>query len=375
MGPLKGTKVIEIAGIGPGPFCGMMLSDMGADVIRVERPDNPMSMGRADILNRGRRSVAIDLKDPRGVKLLLDMVEKADMLQEGFRPGVMEKLGLGPDTCLDRNPSLVYGRITGWGQDGPLSHLAGHDINYISLSGALHAIGNKGQKPVPPLNLLGDFGGGAMLAAFGMVCALLETRKSGRGQVVDASMVDGSALLMTMIYQFKAAGMWRDERGTNILDTGAHFYDTYETSDGRWIAVGAIEGKFYQLLVDGIQAADPDFADQNNQSKWPELKEKLADIFKTKTRDEWCDILQETDACFSPVLSMDEAINHPHNTFRNTFIDYEGVIQPAPAPKLSRTKPEIQGLPPTPGEHNSTALADWGFSDDIIKQYITDGVI
>jgi len=374
MGPLKGVKIIEIAGIGPGPFCAMMLADMGAEIIRVDRKDRP-GMGRMDLLNRGRRSIAVDLKNPAGVDLVLKLVEKADGLQEGFRPGVMENLGLGPDVCLKRNPKLVFGRMTGWGQEGPISHASGHDINYISLSGALHAIGHYGGKPVPPLNLVGDFGGGGMFLAFGMACGLFEAQKSGKGQVVDAAMVDGSAVLMTMVYGFKAGGMWNDERGTNMLDTGSHFYDTYETADGKHVSIGSIEPQFYALLLKLGEIDDPDFQSQHDQSKWPELKKKIANIFKKRTRDEWCDIMLGSDVCFAPVLSVEEAPKHPHNVARMTFVEIDGITNPAPAPRFSRTKPEIQGPPPNPGEHNETALSDWGISSEDINSVKESGAI
>jgi len=374
MGPLKGVKIIEIAGIGPGPFCAMMLADMGAEIIRVDRKDRP-GMGRMDLLNRGRRSIAVDLKNPAGVDLVLKLVEKADGLQEGFRPGVMENLGLGPDVCLKRNPKLVFGRMTGWGQEGPISHASGHDINYISLSGALHAIGHYGGKPVPPLNLVGDFGGGGMFLAFGMACGLFEAQKSGKGQVVDAAMVDGSAVLMTMVYGFKAGGMWNDERGTNMLDTGSHFYDTYETADGKHVSIGSIEPQFYALLLKLGEIDDPDFQSQHDQSKWPELKKKIANIFKKRTRDEWCDIMLGSDVCFAPVLSVEEAPKHPHNVARKTFVEIDGITNPAPAPRFSRTKPEIQGPPPNPGEHNETALSDWGISSEDINSVKESGAI
>ncbi len=374
MGPLKGVKIIEIAGIGPGPFCAMMLADMGAEIIRVDRKDRP-GMGQMDLLNRGRRSIAVDLKNPAGVDLVLKLVEKADGLQEGFRPGVMEDLGLGPDVCLKRNPKLVFGRMTGWGQEGPISHASGHDINYISLSGALHAIGHYGGKPVPPLNLVGDFGGGGMFLAFGMACGLFEARKSGKGQIVDAAMVDGSAVLMTMMYGFKAGGIWSNERGTNMLDTGSHFYDTYETADGKHVSIGSIEPQFYALLLKLGEIDDPDFQSQHDQSKWPELKQKIANIFKKRTRDEWCDIMLGSDVCFAPVLSMEEAPKHPHNVARKTFVEINGITNPAPAPRFSRTKPEIQGPPPNPGEHNETALSDWGISSEDINSVKESGAI
>jgi len=374
MGPLKGVRIIEIAGIGPGPFCAMMLADMGADIIRVDRKGGSDVMPM-DILNRGRRSVAVDLKNPAGLELVLRLVERADGLQEGFRPGVMERLGLGPDDCLQRNPRLVYGRMTGWGQEGPLAHAAGHDINYISLSGVLHAIGGSGAKPVPPMNLVGDFGGGGMLLAFGMVCALWEARQSGRGQVVDAAMVDGSAVLMAMMYGLKAAGMWTDDRGANILDGGAHFYDAYETADHRFVAIGSLEPQFYAQLLELAEIDDPDFQMQHDRSRWPQLKEKIARVFKTKTRDQWCDIMLGSDVCFAPVLSMDEAPRHPHNEARRTFVKIDGVVNPAPAPRFSRTMPEIQSPPPKPGQHNHSALADWGLSPAEIAALKDGGAI
>ena len=374
MGPLKGVKIVEIAGIGPGPFCAMMLADMGAKIIRVDRQGKSASDAQ-HLLNRGRRSVAVNLKHPEGVELVLKLVDQADALVEGYRPGVMERLGLGPDECLNRNPRLIYGRMTGWGQEGPMAKAAGHDINYISLSGVLHAIGNRGQKPVPPLNLIGDFGGGGMLLAFGMACALYDARRSGKGQVIDAAMVDGSALLMTAIYELKAAGKWGDKRGVNLLDGGAHFYDTYETADGKWIAIGSIEPQFYALLLKHTGIDDPDFQDQMNPEKWPELKNKIAVIFRTKTRDQWCEIMEGTDACFTPVLSLNEAPKHPHNIARKTFVEVEGVLQPGPAPRFSRTPPEIQSSPPKPGEYSESVLLDWGFSEDQIEALKTAGAI
>ena len=374
MGPLNGIKIIEIAGIGPGPFCAMMLADMGADIIRVDRKGNP-GLGKLDLLNRSRRSIAVDLKNPEGVDLILKLVEKADGLMEGFRPGVMEKLGLGPDVCLKRNSRLVYGRITGWGQEGPLAKAAGHDINYISIAGVLHAIGHADGKPVPPLNLVGDFGGGGMLMAFGMVCGLLESRTSGKGQVVDAAMVDGAAALMTMMWGFKAMGMWKDQRGMNILDTGSHYYDTYETADGKYISIGSIEPQFYALLLKLGKIDDPDFINQQDQSKWPELKAKIAGIFKSKSRDEWCEIMEGSDVCFAPVLSMEEALQHPHNIARSTFIDIDGIVQPAPAPRFSRTVPEISAPPPMPGDHNESALLDWGLAKNEIQDLMNKGVL
>lgn len=368
MGPLQGVKIIEVGGIGPGPLCAMMLSDMGADVIRIERKGHvARTEPKYDVMMRNRRSVSIDLRKPEGVAAVLKIVEQVDALQEGFRPGVMEKLGLGPDVCLERNPRLVYGRMTGWGQEGPLAKVAGHDINYISLSGALHTFGRKGEKPIAPLNMVGDFGGGGMLLAFGIVCALFETQRSGKGQVIDAAMVDGSAALMAMIYGLRASGFWADERGVNLLDSGAHFYDAYETSDGKYISIGSIEPQFYELLLQHTGIADPDFKNQLDQNKWPQFKEKLCEIFKTKSRDEWCDIMEGTDVCFAPVLSLDEAPEHPQNQERNTFIEVNGVRQPSPAPRFSRTPPEIKHPPPEPGEHTEAVLRDFGFSTKEIE--------
>jgi alpha-methylacyl-CoA racemase len=360
MGPLQGVKIIEVGGIGPGPFCGMMLSDMGADVIRIERKGHTaLTEPKYDVMMRNRRSIGIDLRKPEGVEIVLEMVEKADALQEGYRPGVMEKLGLGPDECLQRNPQLVYGRMTGWGQDGPMARIAGHDINYIALSGALHAFGRKGEKPIAPLNMVGDFGGGGMLLAFGMVCALFEAQKSGKGQVIDAAMIDGSAALMAMIFGLRASGFWADERGVNLLDSGAHFYDTYETADGKYISVGSIEPQFYELLLKHTQIDAPDFQNQMDPKKWPGFKETLTAVFKTKTRDEWTDIMGETDICFAP--------GHPQSQARKTFVDLGGVTQPAPAPRFSRTPPEIKNPPPIPGEDTDSVLEELGFSPDRIE--------
>jgi alpha-methylacyl-CoA racemase len=353
-----------------------MLSDMGAEVIRVERLGR---QGRTDpvyeVMHRNRRSIIIDLKKPEGIEAILKIIEQVDALQEGFRPGVMERLGLGPDVCLSRNPRLVYGRMTGWGQEGPLASASGHDINYISLSGALGAIGRRGEKPVVPLNLAGDFGGGGMLQAFGIACALFEAQRSGQGQVVDTAMVDGSAALMAMMYGFRAGGFWTDEREANMVDGGAHFYDTYETADGKYVSVGSIEPQFYDLLLQHTGIDDPEFKDQWNEDKWPKFKKKMAAIFKTKTRDQWCEIMEGTDICFAPVLSLAEAPEHPHNKVRRTFIEIEGVIQPAPAPRFSRTRPEIQSRPAVPGEHTETVLADFGFSPADINDLKTTGVI
>ena len=370
MGPLSGITIVEIAGIGPGPFAGMMLSDMGADVIRVDRADRVKEAGKAqvpkDILARGRRSVAVDLKNPEGVETVLGLIEKADGLIEGFRPGVMERLGLGPEVCLARNPKLVFGRMTGWGQEGPLAQAAGHDINYIALTGALDAIGRSGEAPVPPLNLVGDFGGGGMLLAFGMACALVESGRSGQGQVVDAAMVDGASSLMAMVYSFKAMGIW-SERGVNMLDTGAHFYDVYETADGEYVSVGSIEPQFYALLLKHTGLTGDDLPPQMDRTQWVPSKEKLGAIFKKKTRAEWTEIMEGTDVCFAPVLDMDEAPEHPHMKHRGTFVDFHGVTQPAPAPRFDRTVPELSRPPSTEGQHTDEILADMGFTADRIR--------
>ncbi len=372
MGPLAGVKILEIQGIGPGPFAAMVLADMGADVLRIDRVQNvnpnPGEEPPGDLLSRGRRSVGVDLKNPDGVAAVLKLVEQADVLLEGFRPGVMERLGLGPDVCLERNPRLVYGRMTGWGQTGPLAHAAGHDINYIALAGTLHPIGRAGEKPLPPLNLVGDFGGGGMLLAFGIVTALVERSKSGRGQVVDAAMVDGAALLATMMHSFRHMGVWRDERGTNLLDTGSHFYDTYETADGEFVSIGSIEPQFYQELLRLTGLEGEDLPRQLDRSAWGPLSERLTEIFKSKTRDEWCEIMEGTDVCFAPVLSMGEAYEHSHNIARGTFVEVAGKRQPGPAPRFSRTSAEISRPPAHPGQHTDEALADWGFPAEEITR-------
>ena len=360
-GPLSGVKIIEFAGIGPGPFCGQLLSDMGADIIRIDRKGR--SGGRPnDITARGRRSVALDLKKPEAIEACLKLVGHADALQEGFRPGVMERLGLGPEVCLKRNPKLVYGRMTGWGQHGPYAHAAGHDINYIAVTGALAAIGTP-EKPVPPLNLVGDFGGGALYLAMGMCAALFEAQRSNKGQVIDCAMTDGATSLMSMFYGMKDGGVWTAARGDNLLDGAAHFYDTYETADGKFISLGSIEPQFYALLREKAGLDEDTFDAQMDKSKWPELKAKLAAAIKTKTRDEWDDIMGGSDVCYAPVLNMEEAAAHPHNKARDTLIEAFGVMQPNVAPRFDGTPSEIQGPPPQIGEHNESALADWGFAD------------
>jgi alpha-methylacyl-CoA racemase len=364
MGPLSGVKILEIAGIGPGPFASMMLSDMGAEILRIDRAQNvrgETGPPPLDFLARGRRSIGLDLKNPEGVEMLLQLVERADAILEGFRPGVMERLGVGPDVCLARNPRIVYGRMTGWGQEGPLAQVAGHDINYIALAGALEPIGRKGQKPLPPLNLVGDFGGGGMLLAFGVACALVERATSGKGQVVDAAMVDGAAALMAIFHGAEQSGWWKNERGTNMLDGGAHFYDTYETSDGKYVSLGSIEPQFYAELIQKLDLVDENLPGQMDRSQWEPLSERFTEIFKTKTRDQWCEILEGSDVCFAPVLSMSEAREHPHIKARNTFVEVAGAPQPAPAPRFSRTPCEISQPPPHAGQHTEQALSDWGF--------------
>ena len=380
-GPLAGYRIIEIAGIGPGPFAAMLFAYMGAEVIRVERaaaargpaPDRP----HVDVTLRGRRNLAIDLKHPDGVGVLLDLVERADALIEGFRPGAMERLGAGPEDCLARNPRLVYGRMTGWGQDGPWAHAAGHDINYISLAGALAHFRRAGQPPTPPLNMVGDYGGGAMFLAFGVVCALLEAQRSGRGQVVDAAMVDGAALLMAMFWTLREIGAFdENQAGANLLDTGAHFYDVYECADGTFISVGALEPQFYAELLQRLGLdGDESFAGQMDRTRWPQLKLRFAELFKTRTRDQWCAALDATDVCFAPVLTMSEATVHPHNVARSTFVDVNGRVQPAPAPRFSRTHEAIGIEPAHPGQHSRDVLTDWGVSAERIGALVESGAV
>mgnify|MGYP001008506111 FL=1 len=380
MGPLKGIKVVEFAALGPAPMGAMLLADLGAEVLRIERktsvngrPTADLFDPKIDILNRSRRVVALDMKKPEAIETALRLIEQADVLIEGFRPGVMERLGVGPDVCLARNPKLVYGRMTGWGQNGTLAHAAGHDINYLSLSGALHAIGEKGGKPVAPLNLVADCGGGAMLLAMGVLAGVISARNTGHGQVVDAAMTDGAAVLMSMMYTLKAMGQWTQERGSNLLDGGAHFYDTYQCSDGKWLSVGAIEPQFYALLLEKTGIDDPAFKAQWDRSQWPALKEKLAAVLATRTRTEWCAIFEGTDACVAPVLDMDEAPAHPHNKSRGTFIDVAGVTQPAPAPRFSGT-PAGQPTPPHP-EGDAQVLTAWGFSADELAGLRAQGAL
>ena len=365
-GPLSGVKVLEFAGIGPGPFCGMLLADMGAEVVRIDRKGG-RGGSKYDISSRGKKSIALDLKKPEAIEACLKLIEGADILQEGFRPGVMERLGLGPDVALKRNPKLVYGRMTGWGQTGMLAQAAGHDINYISLTGALHAIGRPGEKPVPPLNLVGDFGGGALYLAMGMLAALVEAQRSGKGQVVDTAMTDGAASLMTMFYGFTASGMWKEEKGTNLLDGGTHFYDTYETKDGKYISLGSIEPQFYAILREKAGLSEDIWTHQMDSTKWPEMKVKIAAVFKGKTRDEWCAIMENTDICFAPVLSISEAKDHQHNKDRQTIVEIDGVAQPNIAPRFSRTVSKINGPIPNVGQQNDEVLKDFGFSAAAIE--------
>ena len=378
-GPLSGYRIIEIAGIGPGPFAAMMLADMGAEVIRVERAQSVKGAAPAtahwDTLLRGRKNIAIDLKNPQGVEALLQLVEKADAIIEGFRPGVMERLGIGPTECAKRNPKIVFGRMTGWGQDGPYAPLAGHDINYIALAGALAHFSRAGEAPVPPLNMVGDFGGGGMFLAFGVVCALLETQKSGKGQVIDAAMIDGSATLMSMFWAMKSIGMFNENApGTNLLDTGAHFYDVFQCQDDKYISIGSIEPQFYALLLEKTGLTnDPAFAKQMDPSQWPILKAKLQDVIKQKTQAQWCEIMEGTDVCFAPVLTMTEATQHPHHIARNTFINIAGVTQPAPAPRFSRTSPETPTPPAHAGQHSTQILNEWGISN--ITELLASGAV
>ncbi len=377
MGPLKGVRVIEMAGIGPGPFCAMLLADMGAEVLRVDRADAVGGKGerdpRLEPLNRGRRSVALDLKRPVAIASLRRMIGEADVLIEGFRPGVMERMGLGPDICLADNPRLVYGRMTGWGQSGPLAQAAGHDINYIAITGALHAIGRAGGAPVPPLNLVGDFGGGSLYLAFGVVCALLECMRSGHGQVVDAAIVDGASSLATFLHGAFARGAWSDQRGTNLLDGGRPWYDSYQTSDGQHVCIGPIEERFYRQFLDKVGLGGEDLPSQNDPAGWPLLRERFAALFRTRTRKAWCKLLEGSDTCFAPVLSIEEARAHPHNVARGAFIEVDGLVQPAPAPRFGRTRPEVQRGAARAGAHTRQALCDWGLEAAEVEALIAEG--
>ena len=371
MGPLQGLKVLEMAGIGPGPFCAMMLADMGAEVVRIDRLSHKGTGHRANVLNRGRRSIALDLKNPAAVETVLRMMEDADALIEGFRPGVMERLGLGPDVCLERNPRLIFGRMTGWGQSGPLAHTAGHDINYISIAGALGAMGYSDRAPAPPLNLVGDFGGGAMYLLTGILAALHERTNSGQGQIIDAAMTDGTASLLSPFFGLMEMNMWTTDRQANKLDGGAHYYGSYECSDGKYISIGSIEPQFYALLLEKCEIKDEEFLAQQDQSAWPQLRGKLEKLFLTKTRSEWSDLMEGTDVCFAPVLDLGEAPSHPHNAARNTYVEFDGVTQPAPAPRFSRTQSQIKSSAAMVGEHTDQILADWGYSENEIEQLRT----
>ena len=379
-GPLHGVRILEIAGIGPGPFAAMMLADMGAEVVRVDRVQavrDDATGPHWDVMLRGRRNIALDLKHADGVETLLSLVERADVVIEGFRPGVMERLGVGPEVCLARNPKLVFGRMTGWGQEGPYASSAGHDINYIALAGALAHFGRAGEPPTPPLNMVGDFGGGGMLLAFGVVCALLEAQRSGKGQVIDAAMVDGSAVLMSMFWAYRNVGMFDEHaRGVSLLDTGAHFYDVFECADGEWVSVGSIEPQFYALLLvkTGL-TGDPEFTNQMDKTQWSTLKRKLAEVFKTKTQSQWNEIMEGTDVCYAPVLRMSEAAQHPHNVARNTFIEVAGVTQPAPAPRYSRSATDLPTAPAHAGQHTRAVLGDWGVDAVRIDTLLASGAI
>ena len=376
MGPLAGVKVLEFEAIGPAPFAGMLLADMGADVLVVDRPQTPgLGLQRErwyDVMLRGKRSVTLDMKSPRGAEAALALIARADALIEGFRPGVMERLGVGPEQAFKQNEKLVYGRMTGWGQEGPLAPRAGHDINYIALSGILNAIGRRGEPPVPPLNLIGDFGGGGMLLGFGVVCALLEASRSGRGQVVDAAMVDGAALLAAMFAGFLAAGGWSEERGANTLDSGAPWYDVYQTADGKYVAIGAIEDKFFAELCQRLQLSD--LPAQHDRARWPEMRGRFAEAFKRKTRDEWCRAFEGSDACFAPVLSWSEARTHEHSRARTAYAELAKVPQPAPAPRFSRTAPTLRRAAPERGEGGREALGEWGFGEGEIAKLRTLGI-
>ena len=375
MGPLAGIKVVEMAAIGPVPFCAMMLSDMGADVIRIDRLKQKGSGHRANVLYRGRKSIAVDLKDSQGVDVAMKLINKCDAVIEGFRPGVMERLGLGPEVCLNQNPKLVYGRMTGWGQQGKLSQAAGHDINYISLAGALGSMGYPDRPPTPPLNLIGDFGGGAMYLLSGVLAALLERQSSGKGQVIDAAMTDGTASLLSGFYGMMAMGMWTTDRYKNRLDGGAFYYGSYECADGKHISLGSLEPQFYALLLEKCGIEDKSFDEQLDQEAWPLKRQKMEAIFKTKTRNQWCEILEGTDVCFAPVLDLEEAPDHPHNKERETFVNFEGITQPAPAPRFSRTQGTIQSSANLTGENSEEILEKWGFTNDQISNLRENCVI
>ncbi|MHB8681273.1 MAG: CaiB/BaiF CoA transferase family protein [Acidimicrobiales bacterium] len=378
-GPLRGLRVVELTGLGPVPFCAMVLADLGAEVLRLERAGlaapAPGTVDRRMVLTRGRPVVGVDLKDARGVELVLELLQEADVLLEGFRPGVLERLGLGPDVCLARNPRLVVGRVTGYGRDGPLAQEAGHDINYLSVAGVLDPIGRRGEPPVPPLNLVGDFGGGAMLLAMGVLAAVYERGHSGRGQVVDAAMVDGAALLATMVHEMRAFGQWRDERGTNLLDGGAPHYGAYETADGGYLSVGAVEEPFYRAFLHGLGFGDDEIPARDDRSRWEETKEKVAAVIRTKPTEQWLAVFAGTDACVTPVLGLADAPQHEHNRARATFVEVGGVVEPAPAPRFSRSAPGVPSPPPAPGEHDREQLVAWGVPEDRVAELVAAGVV
>ncbi len=376
MGPLNGVRIIELGGIGPGPFAGLLLSDMGAEVVRIDRAEGlGRRTGTDAVTSRGRRAMAVDLKNRDGVACVLKMVEGADALIDPFRPGVTERLGVGPDACFEHNPRLIYGRMTGWGQEGPLAHAAGHDINYIALAGALAHFARKDGQPTPPLNMMGDYGGGGMFLAFGIVCGILEARTSGQGQIIDAAMVDGAAVLMSAIWGFAASGLWLEEPGVNMLDTGAAYYDTYATSDGKWISFGAVEDQFFAEFLARVGLDPADFPNRTDREAWPAMHERFTELFLTKTRDEWCALLEGTDVCFAPVLPMSEAKQHPHITARGTIVEEYGLSQPAPAPRFSRTPGAIQGPASVAGEHTDETLADFGFTKEEIAALHDSGAV
>ncbi|MFL1456331.1 CaiB/BaiF CoA transferase family protein [Marinobacter sp. GN3S48] len=379
VGVLTGVCVVEMAGIGPGPFCGMLLADMGADVIRVDRIDQ-VDRGinfpsKFDLLNRNKRSIAIDLKSRQGLETVHELVKKADVLIEGFRPGAMEKLGLGPDVCLSLNPKLAYGRMTGWGQDGAMSKAAGHDLNFIALTGVLDSIGKRDDSPTIPLNLIGDFGGGALYLALGLLAAVIEARSSGEGQVVDAAIVDGVSSLMTMQYALKQMGQWSGSRGTNLIDGGAPFYNVYETSDGLYVSIAPVEGRFYGEMLNRLGLGDEELPKQNDPKGWQKLNSRFAEVFKSRTRDEWCQLLLGTDACFAPVLTTDEYISHPHSVEREAFVEIDGVTNPSPAPRFSRTPSKVIRVPPKTGRDTTEVLKDWGITDERVAELRAQGVI
>jgi alpha-methylacyl-CoA racemase len=377
MGPLTGIKIIEIKGIGPGPYAGMLLADMGAEVTVVERSSTPGGISLPpdfDCNSRGKKSIALNLKTKEGIEALLKLVEQSDAIFEGFRPGVAERLGIGPEVCMARNPKIVYGRITGWGQTGPLAHAAGHDINYISITGSLAAIGRE-DSPVPPLNLIGDYAGGSHFLVMGMLAALLEAKTSGKGQIIDAAITDGSASLMSMFYSMDALGIWGPKRASNLLDGATHFYDVYKTLDGKFVSIGSIEPQFYAQLIEQLQLNPAEFSGQGNANEWPVLKEKIAAAFKTKTQAQWCDIMEGSDVCFAPVLDYREAVAHPHNIARKTYIEIAGQVQPAPAPRFSRTVSEVQFSPRKAGVDTQSVLADLGYGEDELRELNDLGVL